>query len=55
MWCTEKNAETGRRGGAECIDESLVENRISSSSIDISTTHSTQTGLGFKLWSTSST
>ena len=33
-WHTEQNAETQRRGGAELIDESLVENRISASVID---------------------
>jgi len=31
---TEKNAETGRRGGAGLIDENLNENKISASIID---------------------
>ena len=33
-WYTEKNAETGRRGGAGLIDESLIENKITASIID---------------------
>ena len=33
-WNTGENAETGRRRGAELIDESLVENKISASIID---------------------
>jgi len=33
-WHTEKNAETGRRGGAGLIDESLIENKITASIID---------------------
>jgi len=34
LWHTEKNAETGRRGDAGLIDESLIENKISASVID---------------------
>ena len=33
-WHTEKNAEKGRHGDAELIDESLIENRITASVID---------------------
>ena len=28
VWQTEQNAEARRRGGAEIIDESLIENKI---------------------------
>jgi GxxExxY protein len=33
VYHTEKNAETGRRGGAGLIDENLIENRITASII----------------------
>lgn len=34
MWNTEKNAENRRHGGAGLIDESVMENKLTSSIID---------------------
>jgi len=47
-WYTEKNVETGRRGDAGLIDESLIENKISASVIDAAIEVQTQIRAGFE-------